>query len=282
MRANRLAPLVVLLLLAASSVGCAMKHDGRSTGAGPQQVVPAVADAKSAAGEQAPEARKIIRKAELRLRADDVAGAQRSAIAVAEKWGGYVASTDARSDGEGDAQDVTTVVLRIPSTHFAAALAELRGTGTRVEHEKVTGEDVTEQYVDVEARLRVSRALEERLLGLLKETKTIKDALDVEKQLAEVRGEIERAEGRRRLLADQTSLATFTVTIARRMPVAAMSGQGLADTVRDAARDGVSLFWFLVRAAIRVVGVLVPLGLLFGLPWYVAVRLVRRRRTLSA
>ena len=78
-----------------------------------------MAGAKSAAGEQAPEARKIIRKAELRLRADDVAGAQRSAIAVAEKWGGFVASTDARSDGEGDAQDVTTVVLRIPSTHFA-------------------------------------------------------------------------------------------------------------------------------------------------------------------
>jgi hypothetical protein len=248
--------------------------------------VPAVAPVQAqAATPAALPARKIIRRAELRWQADDVAVAQRAVTAIAETTGGFLVSSDVRHDGEPGSRDdhtVATLVLRVPVDAFSSTLDELRKTAGRLDDEKVSGEDVTEQYVDLEGRLKVQHALEDRLLGILKDAHTVKDELDVEKQLSEVRGELERLEGRRRLLADQTSLSTITVTVSRRMPIA-LARTSFADTVRLAMHDAVSVAIGLTTGAIRLLGVVIPIGVMVVLPGYLIARVFqRRRKTLAA
>jgi hypothetical protein len=172
----------------------------------------------------------------------------------------------------------TTLVFRVPVGAFDDALAAVRALGSRVSSEKVSGQDVTEEYVDLEARLRAQRAVEEQYLGVLKDAKTITDILAVEQKLGEVRTEIERAEGRRRFLENQTALATITVHVARHLASIDTSGPGFGRSVREAGRDAVVVAIAIVNGAIRAVGVLVPVGVLLGVPAWLVVRSWRRRR----
>ena len=245
---------------------------------------PVVATAQAQPGQAATPSslpsRKIIRRAELRYQAEDVAAAQRVVTAITEKTGGFIVSSDVRHDGEPGSRDdhtVATLVLRVPVDTFAATLDQIRAAAGRLDDEKVSGEDVTEQYVDLESRLKVQRVLEERLLSILKDARTVKDELEVEKQLSEVRGELERLEGRRRLLADQTSLSTITVTVSRRMPIA-LAQTTFSDSIRAAMHDAVSVAFGLTTGAIRLLGVVLPIAVLVVLPGYLVARLVQRRR----
>jgi VIT1/CCC1 family predicted Fe2+/Mn2+ transporter len=227
-----------------------------------------------------PTERKIIRRAELSIESSDPPAAQKKATELAEKLGGFVVSSDVHHSGDvgGDGEYVTvSLVLRVPADRFAAALDELRRVGTHVSQEKVTGQDVTEEYVDVEARIRTQKALESQLLEIMKDAKTVKDALEVQKQLAEVRGEIEKVEGRKKLLDNQTSLATISVTIGKNMPVVSSSSFGFGDSVKRAGGDFVKVTSGLVNGTIRAIGALAPVALFVLLPGYFLVRFVIRR-----
>ncbi len=154
--------------------------------------------------------------------------------------------------------------------------------GSRVSTEKVTGQDVTEEYVDLEARIRAQRAVEEQYMAVLKEAKTIPDILAVQQKLGEVRTEIERAEGRRRYLESQTSLSTITVHVARHIEAVDASGPGFGRSIGEAGHDAVAVGIAIINGAIRLAGVLLPVGLLVGVPGWLLVRTWRRRRRASA
>jgi len=154
----------------------------------------------------------------------------------------------------------------------------VRALGTRVSNEKVTGQDVTEEYVDLEARVRAQRAVEKQYLTILEQAKTIPDILAVQQKLGEVRTEIERAEGRRRLLENETSLSTITVHVARQIAAVDASGPGFGRSVREAGHDAVHVGIAILNGAIRLVGVLLPVGVLVVAPAVFLVRLWRRRR----
>lgn len=157
-------------------------------------------------------------------------------------------------------------------------VAEVRALGTRVSSEKVTGQDVTEEYVDLEARIHAQRAVEEQYLAVLREAKTIPDILAVQQKLGEARTEIERAEGRRRLLENETSLSTITVHFARHIAAIEATGPGFGRSVREASHDAVVVAFAIVNGAIRLVGVLLPVGALFVAPVALLVRFWRRRK----
>jgi hypothetical protein len=228
--------------------------------------------------------RRIIRTAELSVETDASGVAAGKLAALADARGGFVVSSDtARStDADGSENVSTTVVFRVPVAAFDDALAEVRALGTRVSNEKVTGQDVTEEYVDLEARVRAERALEEQYLSILREAKTIPDILAVQQKLGEVRTEIERAEGRRRLLENETSLSTITVHLARHIAAVEASGPGFARSVREAGHDALAVAIAIVNGAIRLVGVLLPVGVLVVVPLWLLVRYWRRRRGLRA
>ena len=224
--------------------------------------------------------RRVIRTAELSVETDTPEVAVSKLTALANAKAGFVVSSETSrwTDSDGAETVSTTLVFRVPAAAFDEALAVVRALGTRVSSEKVTGQDVTEEYVDLEARVRAQRAVEEQYLGVLKDARTIPDILAVEQKLGEVRTEIERAEGRRRFLENQTSLSTITVHVAKHLAALDTSGPGFGRSVREAAHDSVVVAIAIVNGAIRTVGVIVPVGALVGLPLWLALRAWLRRR----
>ncbi len=188
-------------------------------------------------------ARRVIRAADLSLETDAPDQAGREARAIAESKGGFVLSSDTtRSRTANGDEDVTvTVIFRVPVTTFDSTLESVRALGKHVFNEKVTGQDVTEEFVDNEARLKAQRAVEEQYLAILRDAKTTHDILEVKEKLGDVRTEIERAEGRRRYLESQTELATFTVRFAHRIEAIEASGPGFGTSVTKAADDFVQV-----------------------------------------
>jgi Domain of unknown function (DUF4349) len=224
--------------------------------------------------------RRVIRNADLTLEVESGPGAQQRATAIAEAAGGFVISSDAQNMSTGGRPYVhATVVARVPAGRFGTALDELRKVGTRVVTEKVTGQDVTEEFIDLEARLRVQRALENQLLELLKQAKVVKEAVEVHREIAQVRSEIERVEGRRRFLVNQTDLSTITLRLHEPTPfIATSGGSSFGRELGRALGDAVEAAQAVVLFFIRALGVLLPLGVLVGLPIVLLVRRALRKR----
>jgi uncharacterized protein DUF4349/putative zinc finger protein len=132
-----------------------------------------------------------------------------------------------------------TATLRVPSTQLEATLADLKKLG-RVEKESQNGEEVTQQYVDLEARIKNSRNTEQRLVTLQKErTGKLSDVLNVETQISRVRGEIEQMDAQRKSMRNQVDYATVNLTISEdykaELNVVPVSTGTL---IRNAAVDG--------------------------------------------
>jgi len=165
---------------------------------------------KVASSEEAPGTPILIYAGALALLVDPAAFAATidSATELATKLGGFVGRHDDRS-----------VTLRVPSTHFREAMRELEKLGA-VQSRNVEAEDVTEEFHDLDVRLKSLHATRKRLEELLQKAANIHDVLEVEEQLARVTEEIDRIEGRIRFLQSHAALSTITVTLAPKTPTA--------------------------------------------------------------
>ncbi|MEX2217114.1 MAG: DUF4349 domain-containing protein [Phycisphaerales bacterium] len=160
----------------------------------------------------APADRQVVRKATIELEAGDVAAAFAKAVhAVSEARGEYVQGSSLTGEGNA-ARGMLT--LRVAAGRLGAALLELRGLGL-VKNEVTSGEDVTSQAVDLEARLRNEQRVEAELLELLssRAEAPLKDVLELRESLGRVREQIERLSGQRQHLSRLVSLATVLVII---------------------------------------------------------------------
>src|SRR5262245_51761259 len=164
---------------------------------------PSGGSASAPAAETARATRMVVRSANLELRSSEPRIIADRAAEVAAAVGGFVLSSELRAEGESVRESV--VELRVPEASFEAALRRLRSLGT-VLQETVQGQDVSEEFVDVSARLQARRTLEARLLSLVTSSSQLKDVLLVEEQLARVRSEIEQHEGRVRFLQERTNM----------------------------------------------------------------------------
>lgn len=231
-----------------------------------------------AAGE--PIDRKIIRNADLTLETETPTDGLRKITSVAESHGGFVVTSEFKQNsvaaGAKPSQSVT-VVARVPASQFALALEQIRTAGDRVIQEKVSGQDVSEEYLDVEARLRNKKALEAQFLDIMKQAHKVEDALDVQTQLADVRTEIERLEGRRRFLENQAALSTITITLQMPLPIVATTTTGFGTTIKHAFGDAVDTAAAIILFVIQAVIVLVPIAVFFGMPGWFLWRVLRRR-----
>jgi hypothetical protein len=224
--------------------------------------------------------RKIIRNGELTLETESPTEGLRKITAAAESHGGFVVTSEFKQNpvaaGAKPSQSVT-VIARVPASQFASALDQIRNAGERVIQEKVSGQDVSEEYLDVEARLRNKKALEGQFLEIMKQARKVADALDVQSQLADVRTEIERLEGRRRFLENQAALSTITTTLQMPQPIIAATTSGFGTTIKRTFGDAVDTAASIVLFVIQAVIVLVPITVFFGLPGWVVWRVLRRR-----
>jgi hypothetical protein len=182
----------------------------------------------------------------------DVQESVQLATDVAGRFGGFVHSTSVESQGTHRG----TVILRVPSTRFEEALRELRGLG-RVRQENISGVDVTQEFIDLQARLRNWQAQEAVLLRLMDRARSVTDTIRVQGELARVQLEIERLRGRLNYLEDQTDLATITATFVGAGPAPAQP-----TTLARAWREAVEASLQVVAGVIVATGYVVPVGIL--------------------
>jgi hypothetical protein len=221
----------------------------------------------------------VIYRAELSVEVRSPVDAQSKITSLVEREGGFVASAAHERANEGPSD--ATLVLRVPARRFHAVLGEIRRLGDGKRAERIDSEDVTDEWVDLEARLRVQTRLEEQLLELLKTAGTVEAALNVHKELASVRTEIERIQGRKQLLERDVSLSTIRVTLTA--PAAeSVSFSKIGRSFSQAYDDAVLVGGGIIVGAIRLAGILLPVAFMLGLPALLAVWVVKRRRSRAA
>jgi hypothetical protein len=223
---------------------------------------------------------RVIQTASLRLsvprgRFEETVDEARS---TAARLGGFVVSSTA-SQGRERRLVSGSLVLRLPARSYADAMRSLAGLG-RVEARDESGQDVSQEFVDLEARVRHLRAVETQLLELLDRANTVAAALAVQSQLNQVQLELERARGRLQYLEDQVSFATISLALRERLPVAVKGDNGawgIVDAWRTAGHGFVTVIgWMFIAAATAAPAlVLLVLALLIG-------RRVARRRVVEA
>jgi hypothetical protein len=221
---------------------------------------------------------RIVKKADLTIdvRRNALRTAVDRATSIAERRGGYIASTAVSRGNEGSSG---TLIVRVPAAQFDAARRELSALGT-VKDERLSGDDVTAQLVDYAARITSLRSQEDALRTLMGRANTVGEVLQVQGQLFDVRQQIEQLQGQQKALADAADFATITMRLAepgapgRDQTATAEPRTGLARSVERAWDAAVAV----VGASIVVVGVAVPLAALALLAWFlwhIAVRRVR-------
>jgi hypothetical protein len=211
----------------------------------------------------------VIREATVSLEVGSCEEATGELRRLAVESGGHVVSTADRLD-RSLARRSATVVLRVPSDRFDRVLGEIGEVAGEVESRTVTMTDVTEEYVDVTARLRAKRALEQRYIQLLAGAEGTSQALEVERALAEVIEQIERVEGRRRFLEDRVELATITVELAET--------PSIFDPLRRAFSWGLDAVVGLLALLIVIAMGLSPLAAFATLATLIGRALMRRRQ----
>jgi hypothetical protein len=176
------------------------------------------------------------------------------------------------------------MTVRVPAEKFDEALDEIRKTGTRVVGETIKGRDVTEEFIDIEARLKTQKALEAQFVEIMKQAKTVEDALNVQSELATVRGEIEKIQGRQRFLENQASLSTVKVRLQTPSAVSA-SSTGFFYRLTDSLGSGLDFALSFLLGLITFAIAIVPFLLFIVLPIYLVLRYFwkksRKRKTAS-
>jgi Domain of unknown function (DUF4349) len=194
---------------------------------------------------------------------------------IATGSGGFVVSSSA-SQGTERRLVRGTLVVRIPERAYARVIDQLSGLG-RVEGREEAGQDVSQEAVDLEARIRHLEAVEAQLLGFLEDAENVSAALAVQAELNRVQLELEQARGRLQYLDDQVAFATISLEVRERQAQVAAAGDGgpwsIADAWSDAATGFVTVVgWILVAAA-----TIAPVALLLLLAFFAA-RLAGVRR----
>lgn len=159
--------------------------------------------------------RKIIFTANLSLNSDDVGRSFNDASALARTNGGYVEKSQYSNDPGDNTKRSASLTIRVPVQNYDALVASLRTmAGVSVETEGSNSSEVTEQYTDLQSRLRNLERTEEQYLVLLNQAKTIQEILTVQDRLSSVRSQIEQIQGRLKVLDDLTDFATINLTVA--------------------------------------------------------------------
>ena len=219
----------------------------------------------------------IIRTGQASIEVDSLDRGIRAVRALAGRVGGYVANSSIAAGEE--EMHTATLESKIPAAHFDDAINGLRPIG-QLESVSVSAQDVGEEFVDVAARAVNGRKLEQRLIDILgTRTGKLSDVLAVERELARVREDIERQEGRMRYLRTRAALSTLSITVHEKPPVVA--GTGTFGVLADAFRQSWRNFISFVASTIAAMGTLLPLGAIVAAIAWLVWR-TRRARAASA
>lgn len=226
--------------------------------------------------------RKLVRTVQLVLTVDDSAAAAERVEALVAAAGGYVSASEATR--RPDELIYVSMTLRVPGDRLDELVDAVRALAQRVERQSLSSEDVTDRYVDLEARLRALRVTEEELTALLRESRarghSAEDIMAIYRELTGIRAQIEQLQGQLQQLADRVSYSTIHLELRP-----AEAGRPLVDegwqpgaTLRNSVRGLLAALQWLADAAIVFVVAVLPLLLVVGLGVWLLVRLARWSR----
>ncbi len=185
-----------------------------------------MATAPAVAEENVSIERKLIREGDLSFETDDLAGTQRDLDTLINEYKGYV-TADQSFHTSG--RESRSLVVRVPAGNFDALVAAIGQMAPRMDQRDIRTRDVTEEFVDVEARLRTKKELENRYLKLLDRAANVEEILAIEQQIGTLRADIEATEGRLRYLSNQSDLSTLNIHYYKPIPMSHAFGRRFQD-----------------------------------------------------
>ena len=230
--------------------------------------------------------RMIIKNADVRLMVKDTDVAIDRATQIIGDAGGYIASSRVwYQDYYGNNLKYAAVTIGIPVDEFERTLVKLRDLAVRVVDEVASGDDVTEQYVDLQSQLTNLEATRARIQDFLKDSKTVDEALRINQELANIEAQIEQIKGRMNYLNDRSAYSTITINFEPEFPVLTPTPTPTAyptatpipwkpgDTF-DEAKKTVTVAYqgiadFLIWIGVVIVPIFLPLGLILWAFWKV-------------
>ncbi|MBP7808872.1 MAG: DUF4349 domain-containing protein [Bacteroidia bacterium] len=216
----------------------------------------------------APMTKKLIKNGEVGFQVNSLAATKQKIETALKATGGYIAKENSYDYSNNPTDEL---IVRVPAKDFDKFLAEVLSGVEKVDYKRVDIEDVTEQFVDIEARLKSKRQLEVKYAELLTKASSMDDILKIQKEMEIIREEIESAEGRLKYLSNQVGYSTLKINYYEHK---ASSGFNFGGKMGNALKDGSTGFlWFLI-----IMVQLWPLWLISGLVWWFIVWLVRRNR----
>ena len=260
----------------------AKSNQGAAPAAAPKPVVATVVVERESTTEAvldvAQTERMIILTGNLALVVTDTPAALERIKKIAADLGGFVVNSNVYDDGELVRGNIN---IRVPADKFNTALEQCKAVAQRVRNESTNGEDVTEEYTDLSARLRNLEATETELLELLatvrQRTGKAEDILAVYRELTTIRGQIEQLKGRMQYLERMTAMSTIQIELipATSTRPIAEPGWRPADTLRESFRALIDALQFIVDLLIRLVVVVLPILIIIAIPIVALILLIR-------
>ena len=224
-----------------------------------------------------PDSRLIIRTGDIGVVVEDTEASLAQIAAMAESNGGWVVNSYVFQAGE-DAMS-GNITIRVPAEGFQSALDAISAMAVEVQSLSTSGQDVTEEYVDLDARLGNLEATADRVRGFLDETRNVEEALAVNQELSRLEGEIEVIKGRMQYLSEWAAFSTITANLtpdilAQPVQIGGWEPVGVAKEALEALINGLQgIANVLIWLAIYVL----PIALIILIPLFFLVRYLLRR-----
>ena len=238
-------------------------------GGGAEEILPVEQTSQEQLKEvSSPSERLIIKTANLSLLVKNVRESLSKVHALAESLGGFVTQSDIYEVDEKKETLAASITFRVPAEKFNETLEVLKKEALKVTSENISGQDVTEEYSDLQSQLKNLEATEEQLLQIMKRAGEIKDVLEVQRELNNVRGQIEQTKGRIKYLGESAKLSSITVYLAtekEELPIVEEQWKPLA-AAKEGLRSLISfwqgitnraIYWGIFLAPFIIIGLLI-------------------------
>ncbi len=218
--------------------------------------------------------KKIIKNGDLNLKVDSADVAATKIADIAQANSGEVFSSNFYQNSNNVKSG--TISLKVPLANFEKTFSEVKKVASLVLRESTSGQDVTEQYTDLQAQLKNSQAEEQSFTRILDQAQKIDDVLAVTRELARVRGEIEQLQGQIKYLASQTDMSTITVSLSEDQNITISSSWRPWQVVKDSANSLLKGLQGFVNFVIRFLIVMLPLLLIWAIIFWAIYRLGKK------
>ena len=195
---------------------------------------------------------------------------------ITKKFGGYISKTTSSQNNSGKKQG--TLAIKVPADKYEDLISEVSGIG-KVMNQNINANDITEEYIDLEARLKTQKELEERLLKLLADkTARLTDVVEVEQKLASVRQVIESIDGKMRFMRNQSEMSTLTLSLYEPAILTTSSGGGFFYELGQGIKKGLSGFTNILAGMITIIIALLPVIIFVFIIYWIIRRIIKKRK----